>query len=268
VCDPARNPRGWVSTGDVCAIGGECVMPGTRNATYPCLECDPARNPNDWSPVAAGETCGESFCSGGRVVTAATCSSTGTCMAGTPTLCAAGYCASETECASMCAEGECPPGTFCAPSGTCERRRANGSSCDGDDDCVSAHCVDRMCCSEGCTEECRSCMVPGNIGTCTDVPAMTDPDGECGLGGYCDSAGVCVNGADGGPMLPDAGPVDAGPMLDAARFIDSGATLPDAGPTTPPSDGGCSVSQRRAPTSYAALLGLGLAALALARRRR
>lgn len=111
-------------------------------------------------------------------------------------------------------------------------------------------------------------MVPGNIGTCTDVPAMTDPDGECGLGGYCDSAGVCVNGADGGPMLPDAGPVDAGPMLDAARFIDSGATLPDAGTTTPPSDGGCSVSQRRAPTSYAALLGLGLAALALARRRR
>lgn len=268
VCDPARNPRGWVSTGDVCAIGGECVMPGTRNATYPCLECDPARNPNDWSPVAAGETCGESFCSGGRVVTAATCSSTGTCMAGTPTLCAAGYCASETECASMCADGECPPGTFCAPSGTCERRRANGSSCDGDDDCVSAHCVDRMCCSEGCTEECRSCMVPGNIGTCTDVPAMTDPDGECGLGGYCDSAGVCVNGADGGPMLPDAGPVDAGPMLDAARFIDSGATLPDAGTTTPPSDGGCSVSQRRAPTAYAALLGLGLAALALARRRR
>ncbi|MFN7700848.1 MAG: hypothetical protein ACK5U8_23340 [Deltaproteobacteria bacterium] len=271
VCDPTRNPRGWVSTGGVCAIGGVCVTPGTRNASYPCLVCDPARNANDWSSVAAGESCGDAFCSGGRVVTAATCSSTGVCMPGAATACAAGYCASETECASMCAEGDCPPGTYCAASGACERRRANGSSCDDDGDCGSGQCVDRICCSEECTGECRSCIVPGRVGTCIDVPAMTDPDGECGPGGFCDASGACTSGSDAGPTTPDAGPIDAGSIdagssaaPDAARFIDTGVTLPDAGP--PRAAGGCSVA-RRGPSAWV-WLGLALAGLAATRRRR
>ena len=267
VCDPSRNPRGWVSTGEVCAIGGECVMPGTRHPSYPCLVCDPTRNANDWSSLGEGEPCGDAYCTGGHVVTAATCSSTGVCQPGTSTACEAGYCISPTACASMCADGECPAGTFCGASGVCERRRANGSSCGSDADCVTGHCVDRICCSEGCTEECRSCIVPGAIGTCTDVPAMTDPDGEC-PGGYCDAVGACFLG-DAGPVMPDAavGPVDAGPGVDAARFIDTGAGLPDAD-LTPPSSGGCAAGvSTRSPTALA--LGvLGLLGLALTRRRR
>ncbi|MBX7191741.1 MAG: hypothetical protein K1X94_06775, partial [Sandaracinaceae bacterium] len=157
ICDPVRNPHGWSSTGDVCAIGGECVAPGTHNATYPCLVCDPTRNPNDWSPLAPGETCRDAYCAGGHVVTAATCSTTGLCMPGTTMACDVGYCSSATECASTCADGECPPGTYCAPTGSCQRRRANASSCGADDDCVSGHGVDGICCSERCTEECRSC---------------------------------------------------------------------------------------------------------------
>ncbi|MBN8616191.1 MAG: hypothetical protein J0L92_36715, partial [Deltaproteobacteria bacterium] len=271
VCDPSRNPRGWVSTGGVCAIGGVCVMPGTRHAGYPCLVCDPARDANDWSPVMEGESCGDAFCTGGHVVTAATCSSTGVCMAGTSTACEAGYCASDTECASMCADGECPEGTFCAPSGVCERRRADGSSCDTDADCVTDHCVDRICCSEACGEECRSCVVPGHIGTCTDVPPMTDPDGECG-GGFCDESGQCFAG-DAGPVVVDAGTstVDAGPGVDAARFIDTGSVLPDAD-LGPPDEGGCSctvVGARGAGgRSHAALVSLALLGLALVARRK
>ncbi len=268
VCDPARNPRGWVSTGGVCAIGGECVMPGTRHAGYPCLVCDPARNENDWSPLPTGDSCGDAFCTGGHVVTGATCSATGVCLAGTSTACEAGYCQSETECASMCDDGECPAGTFCAPSGVCERRRADGSSCEVDGDCVTNHCVDRICCSEACTEGCRSCVVPGNIGTCTDVPAMTDPDHEC-PGGFCDEFGACFAG-DAGPITIDAGTstTDAGPGVDAARFIDAGSAFPDAD-LGPPDDEGCACSAPGASSrSHTTLVTLALLGLALVARRR
>ncbi len=271
VCDPTRDPRGWSTAGDVCAIGGVCVAPGTRHSGYPCLVCDPARDDTDWSPLAPGDACSDAVCAGGRLVTAGTCSMTGACTVGTPVRCEAGFCASATECASTCMEGDCPGDSFCAPSGVCELRRANASSCDGDEDCVSGHCVDRMCCSEGCTEECRSCRVPENVGTCVDVPPMTDPDGECGLGGFCDESGVCAR-SDAGPLAPDAAVLapDAGPLPDAARVIDAAmVSSPDAA-VAPPTTGGCACSvPTRTDDRRGALLAVGvLAALVLARRRR
>jgi len=274
VCDPTRDPSGWSTAGDVCAIGGVCVAPGTRNAAYPCLVCDPARDDTDWSPLAPGDVCADARCAGGRLVTEGTCSMTGTCTAGTPVRCEAGFCASETECASTCMEGDCPGDSFCGPSGVCELRRANASSCGGDADCISGHCVDRICCSEGCTEECRSCRVPESVGTCTDVPAMTDPDGECGPGGFCDESGVCAR-SDAGPPPPDAAVIapDAGPLPDAARPIDAAVVLsPDAAVEVPPTTRGCacavpsrSDSRRGAPLALWVLAGLVTAAV---RRRR
>jgi hypothetical protein len=270
VCDPARNPRGWSGVAGVCAIGGECVMPGTRHPAYPCLVCDPDRNTSDWSVLGEGETCIEAACAGGRLTTAGTCSSTGVCIAGAAVRCVAGYCEDGMTCATTCTEGECPGTTFCAPSGVCERRRANGSSCAADGDCESGACVDAICCDTGCTETCRSCIVPGSVGRCTDVPAMTDPDGECAPGA-CDGMGACIAG-DAGPMSPDAGVLlpDAGPPVDAARFIDTGAGGIDAAvtPMPPSSSGGCAVATRSRHGSLAALLGLAIALLGLARARR
>lgn len=222
VCDPTRNPRGWSPAGDGCAIGGVCVARGTRHAVYPCLVCDPTRNAADWSPLDVGERCSEASCTAGRLIPAGVCSASGECVVGAAMRCATGVCGSPTECASSCADVGCPGDSFCGPSGACELRRANGSSCSVSDDCVSGHCVAGICCSEACTETCHSCAVPGSVGRCVQVPPMTDPDGECGAGSYCDESGSCTRG-DAGFSMPfaDAAPspgLDAGPGTDAATL--------------------------------------------------
>jgi hypothetical protein len=265
--DMCRNE----TTPDRCIIGGECVASGAIHPAYPCLRCDPARTTRDWSAVAEGTVCGAASCSGGRLVPEATCSLSGLCLRGTPERCAVGYCADDTSCAATCAEGECPGSSFCGPTGVCELPRGNASSCTADAQCASGACVDGICCSEACTDTCRSCIVPGMIGTCTDVPAMTDPDVEC-PGGYCDGMGACEV-PDGGMLLdaaviPDAGAPDAFVAVDAAMAADAAAS-PDAAvpPPPPPSGCGCAVPARDAREANAAGL-LALAGLALVASRR
>ncbi len=245
--DTCRNEM----TPDRCVIGGECVANGVVHPAYPCLFCDPAMDDRDWSMRAAGTVCGAASCSAGRLVPEATCSMTGQCVRGSPERCMVGYCADEDSCATTCVEGECPGESFCGPTGTCELPRANGSSCAGNMQCTSDQCVDGVCCSEACTETCRSCIVPGAVGTCTDVPEFTDPDVEC-PGGFCGGAGECST-TDGGMLLDaartaDAGSDDAGP-LDAATVIDVGLGADAAvEPPPPPASCGCSVPRRsRAP---------------------
>jgi hypothetical protein len=256
-------------TPDRCVIGGECVANGVVHPAYPCLYCDPARNARDWTSLEAGTVCGAASCEAGRLVPEATCSMTGVCLRAAPEPCAVGYCADASSCASMCEEGSCPGDSYCGPSGECELPRADGSSCTGDPQCQSGHCVDRICCSEGCTETCRSCIVPGMVGTCVDVPAMTDPDREC-PGGFCDGEGACAV-SDGGVLLdaavlPDAGPRPDAGAPDAALSIDANLTI-DAAITPPPPSGGCSASTRRA-SPLAALTALLALALTTRRRRR
>jgi hypothetical protein len=248
-------------TEDACIIGGECVADGAIHPAYPCLYCDPRARPRDWSTRPEGTSCGEARCAGGRLVTAATCSTTGACLSGMPTRCAVGYCADETTCASTCTDGACPGSSFCAPSGVCELRRANGSSCASDGECASGQCVDGLCCNDACTGTCESCAVPGSIGRCVIVPAMTDPDGECGPTGYCDGVGGCVGGPDAG-----VSPGDAGAGVDAAGGGgDAGVGLLDGG-TTPPGASGCGCRSGSRTDGMGAWAVLGLVALALRRR--
>ncbi|GAB4210429.1 MAG: hypothetical protein OHK0013_31050 [Sandaracinaceae bacterium] len=250
------------TTPDRCIIGGECVASGARHPAYPCLRCDPATSTRDWTAVAAGTVCGAASCSGGRLVPEATCSMTGQCLRGPTERCAAGYCADDTSCASMCADGECPGTSYCGPTGVCEIPRANASSCTTDAQCASGECVDGICCSEACTETCRSCIVPGMVGTCTDVPAMTDPDLEC-PGGYCDGMGAC-DVPDGGilldaAMVPDAGTPDAAVVLpDAAAGLDAAVADAAVTPPVPASSCGCSAPSSNATPHAAALALLGL----------
>jgi MYXO-CTERM domain-containing protein len=269
-CAEATDTCTNALTDDACIIGGECVADGATHPAYPCLYCDPRAEPGDWSTRPEGTSCGAARCSGGRLVTAATCSTTGACLAGMPTRCAAGYCADETTCASTCVEGECPGTSFCAPSGVCELRRANASSCASDAECESGQCVDGICCSDACTGTCESCAVPGSIGSCVIVPAMTDPDGECGPAGYCDGVGGCVGGSDAGGPSPDAGAgVDAsGPGLDASG-ADAGVVGPDAGGTPTPASGcGCRATGPAHGAPFLVLLGLAMLALRGRRRAR
>ncbi|MFO0569349.1 MAG: hypothetical protein U0263_27065 [Polyangiaceae bacterium] len=73
----------------------------------------------------------------------------------------------------------------------------NGATCKQSSDCASAHCADGVCCDSDCAGECRSCAVPGKLGTCTLASASTDPDADCKTAsdtctGTCDGAGACA----------------------------------------------------------------------------
>ncbi|MFO0714032.1 MAG: MYXO-CTERM sorting domain-containing protein [Sandaracinus sp.] len=269
-CTEATDACTNVVTADRCIIGGECVANGVVHPAYPCLYCDPMLNARDWSVRDPGTVCGAGSCSAGYLVPEATCSLSGQCVRAASEHCAVGYCADDTSCASMCAAGECPGDRYCGPSGACELPRADGSSCTGDPQCRSGHCVDAICCTEACTETCRSCIVPGSVGTCTDVPAMTDPDLEC-AGGFCDGAGAC-GVSDGGVLLDAAISADAGPRtdagaVDAALSTDANVAAIDAAISPPDEGGGCRAQPGTHSTATLAASLLALVAL-LARRRR
>ncbi len=275
-CDEAADSCANTVTPDRCVIGGECVAEGASHPSYPCLLCDPARNARDWSARPEGTSCGEARCAGGRLTTESTCSTTGACLGGVPTRCAVGYCADALSCAFLCAEGECPGSSFCAPSGECELRRANASSCGADAECESGQCVDGICCGDACEGSCESCIVPGSVGSCVIVPAMTDPDGECGALGYCDGLGAC-SGGDAGMGAPDAGPPSdaASPTGNPDAWLAAADSAPgsaDAGATMPvstPSGCGCRVSGTSGTPGWGlgAALGLGVGVVLAGRRR-
>jgi len=261
-CSGATETGASTVTPDRCIIGGESVASGVTHPAYPCLFCDPARDERDWSARPEGTSCGEASCVGGWLTTGASCSSRGACTTDVPTRCAGGYCEDPTRCATTCAGDGCPGASFCAPSRICELLRANASSCGGDAECESGHCVDGICCGDACAEPCESCVVPGSIGTCAIVPAMTDPDGECGPLGYCDGVGSCVGGDDP-HAATSVGDHDAGRSPDAA-------TGAHAGLNRRPSAGGLACSASR-PGSEARVLvwaAFSLGLFASVRRRR
>ncbi|MDD5294750.1 MAG: hypothetical protein PHP21_02400, partial [Patescibacteria group bacterium] len=53
-------------------------------------------------------------------------------------------------------------------------------------DCSSGYCVDGYCCNSSCSGTCQACNVAGSAGTCTNIPAGTDPASEC-------SSTTCTN---------------------------------------------------------------------------
>lgn len=86
-------------------------------------------------------------------------------------------------------------GTPCNQTGTCDGAGsctlANGALCVANGDCLSALCVDGVCCESACTGTCMACNVPGFMGTCSNVSFGQD-DGMCtGTNQSCDGAGVC-----------------------------------------------------------------------------
>lgn len=125
-------------------------------------------------------------------------------------------------CAMMCMSAlDCDPGAYCTAGGACESPGLAGDPCTSSAMCASGlSCVDDVCCASSCTGACMACNVAGSEGTCSPVPAGTDPEDECdGLScsGYfhgwlgntcyqranaidsavdCDGAGACEDAAD------------------------------------------------------------------------
>jgi len=88
---------------------------------------------------------------------------------------------------------ECFENTVCDGRGTCFSKTL-GSQCDGDQECLSGHCVDRVCCNEVCQDTCRACdsvRTRGQAGTCAMIPVGTDPDAECEGIVSCNGLGQC-----------------------------------------------------------------------------
>jgi len=124
------------------------------------------------------------------------CNGTGSCTeAGSEDCCP--YSCLGNACRTSCSsDSHCCAGNYCVGT-TCVETKPNGETCAGDSQCASGNCVDGYCCNTPCGETCKACNVVGLLGTCSFVPAATDPLFECGTCRLCNGSGACVNVAAG-----------------------------------------------------------------------
>lgn len=160
-------------------VAGDCQK-------YICVNGTPMPGPDDVDkPVDTGCTAG-------------------VCMLGVPistnapvgTACPAGVCDS----AGMCADCLNASDWMQCGGASCPAKLCNSETCANNGACVSGFCVDGYCCNTACTDECKSCAITGNLGTCTNVPYLeidpsyTDTFGTPNVA--CDNALLC-NGNGG-----------------------------------------------------------------------
>jgi len=67
----------------------------------------------------------------------------------------------------------------------------SGSGCADGSECPSGFCSDGVCCDRACDGACESCNLPIISGTCTPIPAGSDPDDECAGASTCNASGFC-----------------------------------------------------------------------------
>jgi hypothetical protein len=77
--------------------------------------------------------------------------------------------------------------------GTCQHPVAG--PCGSAGECQSNNCFDGVCCDVACGDPCRSCNLPGKVGTCSAI--VNADDNQCPVGSSCNATGVCAmkNGA-------------------------------------------------------------------------
>jgi hypothetical protein len=150
---------------------------------------------------ASGTPCRSASCAAGTRTLVSTCDGAGACVAGASAACAPFACNGEgTDCFSSCTDnGQCQAPNRCDANGRCGTK-PNGSSCSEGPECTSGACVEGVCCNSACDQTCKSCAVPGSLGTCSNVAAGgSDPRGgcapsaesSCGNDGSCNGAGAC-----------------------------------------------------------------------------
>ncbi|MCK5808729.1 hypothetical protein KAH37_07080, partial [bacterium] len=116
----------------------------------------------------------------------------------------------------------------------CKPKNSVGAVCDDATftgaDCLSGNCVDGVCCDSDCTGLCSACNIAALEGTCSPIPADTDPADECapagastcGTTGMCDGAGACAL-YDATTVCKDANCTDATHSEEAAFCDGDGA---------------------------------------------
>lgn len=88
-----------------------------------------------------------------------------------------------------CSEGD---DDACDGLGAC--KKSQGKPCTLDDECVSAHCSDGVCCENACTVTCKACNGTGTQGLCRNIPrGIKDDEATMTCNGTkaCDGSGAC-----------------------------------------------------------------------------
>ena len=213
--------RPLVPVGSLCDQDAACETGVCRDGhccdvacSGPCQSCSPALTdgpPGVCAPVLVG-TDPHDECAGGSCGASGLCvlDNGGACAFGSQ--CASGNCVDGVCCNLSCDDlcdtcaypgslgtclplpngsdpkNECPGAQVCSGSGTCTPG-PNGTPCGSVLECETTNCADGVCCDTSCNGLCKSCDVPGSVGTCVSIPAGQDPDNECA--GTCNGAGAC-----------------------------------------------------------------------------
>jgi hypothetical protein len=216
-CGPNKgcNSNGDCQGNQCSGVGGTCVpncSDGVKNNAETGVDCGGGACPG----CGVGGPCGQDIdCTGGEFCSGGACAAKkpNGQVCGAPKECTSNVCADGVCCNSACggacqacnlpgSMGSCtnipsgqPDPAGCSGASACDGngacKKTLGQACGGAGDCVSASCVDGVCCNTGCIEVCRACNVAGSIGTCTNVAnGQTDP-GTCASPGACNGAGAC-----------------------------------------------------------------------------
>jgi len=218
---PADCASGFCADGVCCnrACTETCFSCAAPGAVGNCLPADVGTNPRkDCSDQGAascgtngvcdgagacqkystGTMCKQAGCDGSTLTTAFRCDGTGTCVTTPGQSCAPFMCGTDGKCLQICAnDNDCLPPNSCL-NGSCGKKPV-GATCGNAAECNSGFCAQGICCGTDCSGTCRSCAVPGSMGTCTNVPTGQDPLGQCadqgaatcGTDGMCDGKGAC-----------------------------------------------------------------------------
>ncbi len=205
-------------TGDNCTgVNGTCV-PTCTDAVLNNGESDVDCGGNNCNGCGLGKECAgmdanclSNFCDANSKCAqkdpiGAACASAATCDSGncTDMVCCASPCQGMCRACNLpgsvgtCMDipsgqdpaNECGNGQACDGNGGCGK--PDGLACAAGGECLSGNCVDTVCCATTCTGACKSCNLGANAGTCTNIPAGTDPANECAGALNCSGAGACL----------------------------------------------------------------------------
>ncbi|MBI5546926.1 MAG: hypothetical protein HY901_23840, partial [Deltaproteobacteria bacterium] len=182
---------------DVPAAPGTCspISGAPHGARPPCAgagsacegTCD-GTEPLACTYPGAELACRSAGCEEGVSSLGATCDGAGTCPL--VTLACAPYHCGVDACLTTCtSSGDCVEGYYCDGQ-RCRARLADGRSCDDAEQCLSARCVDGVCCDGPCDGQCEACDLAGSLGRCSAVSG--EPRGErAQCSGQASCQGLC-----------------------------------------------------------------------------
>jgi hypothetical protein len=145
--------------------------------------------------------CDPAVCASGMATSASVCNGAGACTEAETSPCESGACATGgTTCNGSCSSDSCGEGRFCDTSGACFDKRANGQACTIAGQCLTANCVDGVCCDGACTGQCQACNAAG---TCARKSSGAPSGGRAACDGAGTECGGTCDGSSDSCSYPD-----------------------------------------------------------------